>query len=181
MPINKAKNVIFVLLAGAPSHTDLFDFKYLKGTTPDATKPDTIKGTLWPMGILPKLGAAYDDLAIIRSMQSHALVHSLAQTWTQIGRNPAGVLGDVSPGTADAARPGFTVTERSRILSLGPWPPPAAAQARVDAAATPARVDLGERLFHSARLAGGGGQRWTRRRASVAWRCWTPASRAGAC
>jgi hypothetical protein len=96
-PINKAKNVIFVLLAGAPSHTDLFDFKYLKGTTPDATKPDTIKGVAWPTGILPKLGAAFGDLVVIRSMQSHALVHSLAQTWTQIGRNPAAVLGDVSP------------------------------------------------------------------------------------
>jgi uncharacterized protein (DUF1501 family) len=30
-------------------------------------------------------------------MQPWALVHSLAQTWTQIGRNPAGVLGNVSP------------------------------------------------------------------------------------
>ena len=96
-PINKAKNVIFVLLAGAPSHTDLFDFKYLKGTTPDATKPDSIKGTMWPMGILPKLGNAFGDLAVIRSLRSHALVHSLAQTWVQIGRSPAAVLGDVAP------------------------------------------------------------------------------------
>jgi hypothetical protein len=30
-------------------------------------------------------------------MQAWALVHTLAQTWTQIGRNPAGVLGNVSP------------------------------------------------------------------------------------
>jgi len=30
-------------------------------------------------------------------MRSHALVHSLAQTWTQIGRNPAAVLGNVAP------------------------------------------------------------------------------------
>ena len=37
------------------------------------------------------------DFAIVRSMQAWALVHSLAQTWTQIGRNPAGVLGNVSP------------------------------------------------------------------------------------
>ena len=96
-PVNKAKNVIFVLLAGAPSHTDLFDFKMIKGTTPDAAKPDTIKGVLWPTGILPKLGNAFGDLAIIRSMRSHALVHSLAQTWTQIGRNPAAALGDVAP------------------------------------------------------------------------------------
>ena len=37
------------------------------------------------------------DFAIVRSMQAWALVHSLSQTWTQIGRNPAGVLGNVSP------------------------------------------------------------------------------------
>ena len=96
-PINKAKNVIFVLLAGAPSHTDLFDFKVISGTTPAAAKADTIGGVLWPTGIMPKLGAAFGDLAIIRSMRAHALVHSLSQTWTQIGRNPAAALGSISP------------------------------------------------------------------------------------
>ncbi|MCL5460382.1 hypothetical protein M3M33_17220, partial [Loigolactobacillus coryniformis] len=30
-------------------------------------------------------------------MRSWALVHSLAQTWTQIGRSPAAALGDVAP------------------------------------------------------------------------------------
>src|SRR5258708_6358291 len=96
-PINKAKNVIFVLLAGAPSHTDLFDLKVVTGTTPAAVKADTINGIMWPFGIMPKLGAGFGDLAVIRSLRSHALVHSLAQTWTQIGRNPAAVLGNVSP------------------------------------------------------------------------------------
>ncbi len=33
-PINKAKNVIFILLAGAASHTDTFDLKEVAGTTP---------------------------------------------------------------------------------------------------------------------------------------------------
>ncbi len=32
--INKAKNVIYILLAGAPSHTDTFDLKVVNGTTP---------------------------------------------------------------------------------------------------------------------------------------------------
>ena len=97
VPIDKAKNVIFILLAGAPSHTDLFDFKVIKNTTPAAAKADTIKGIMWPTGILPKLGASFEDLAIIRSLRSHALVHSLSQTWIQIGRNPAAVLGNISP------------------------------------------------------------------------------------
>ena len=30
-------------------------------------------------------------------MQAWALVHSLAQRWTQIGRNPSAALGDIAP------------------------------------------------------------------------------------
>jgi hypothetical protein len=94
---NKAANVIFILLAGAPSHTDTFDLKVLDGTTPTTFNPDTINGILFPTGLMPKLAAAMGDFTIVRSMQAWALVHSLAQTWTQIGRNPAGVLGNISP------------------------------------------------------------------------------------
>lgn len=96
-PKGTAKNVIFILLAGAPSHTDTFDFKMIDGTTPAAAKPETIKGLLWPTGILPKLGSQLDDFAIVRSVRARALVHSLGQTWVQIGRSPAAVLGDVAP------------------------------------------------------------------------------------
>ena len=49
------------------------------------------------MGILPKLSGNLGDMAIVRSMSAWALVHSLAQTWTQIGRNPAAALGDIAP------------------------------------------------------------------------------------
>ena len=94
---NTAKNVIFILLAGAPSHTDTFDLKMISGTTPTTFNPATINGMLFPVGLMPKLAAQMGDLAIVRSMRAPALVHSLSQTWTQIGRNPAGVLGNVSP------------------------------------------------------------------------------------
>jgi len=96
---NTATNVVFILLAGAPSHTDTFDFKMVNGVTPTSFAPQTINGVLWPAGLLPKLGQAFSNskLSIIRSMQSHALVHSLAQTWTQIGRNPAAALGNIAP------------------------------------------------------------------------------------
>jgi hypothetical protein len=94
---NTAKNVIFILLAGAPSHTDTFDLKVVQGTTPTSFNPTTVNGILWPAGLLPKLGQMTDKFALIRSMQSHALVHSLAQTWTQIGRNPAAALGNIAP------------------------------------------------------------------------------------
>ncbi len=96
--INKAKNVIFILLAGAPSHTDTFDFKMIDGVTPAAAAPDSFNGVIMPTGIFPNLTKNnMGDIAIVRSVRSWALVHQLAQTWTQIGRNPAAALGNIAP------------------------------------------------------------------------------------
>ena len=95
--INKAEQVIFILLTGAPSHTDTFDLKVINGTTPADFNPATINGVQWPTGLLPNMTKQLPHMAIVRSVQSWALVHSLAQTWTQIGRNPAAALGDVAP------------------------------------------------------------------------------------
>jgi hypothetical protein len=94
---NTAKNVIFILLAGAISHTDTFDLKVVNGVTPSNFNPTTVGGINWPMGLLPKIGGLLPNLAIVRSMQAHALVHTLAQHWTQIGRNPAAALGNIAP------------------------------------------------------------------------------------
>ena len=94
---NKAKACIFILMTGAPSHTDTFDLKVVNGVTPSKFNPTMINGVNWPMGLLPNLGAQLSKVAIVRSMRSWALVHNLAQTWTQIGRSPAAALGDVAP------------------------------------------------------------------------------------
>jgi len=96
---NTATNVIFILLAGAPSHIDTFDFKMVNGVTPSTFAPATLNnGTMaFPAGLMPNLAQHSGDFALVRSMQAHALVHSLAQTWTQIGRNPAAALGNIAP------------------------------------------------------------------------------------
>lgn len=96
-PQNKAKNCIFILLAGAPSHTDTFDLKVVNGTTPSAMNPTMINGINWPVGLMPGLAKQLGNMAIVRSVQPWALVHSLAQRWTQIGRNPSAALGDIAP------------------------------------------------------------------------------------
>src|ERR1700682_1654775 len=75
---NTAKNCIFILLAGAPSHTDTFDLKVVNGVTPSTFNPATTNGVLFPTGLMPKLAASMGDFAIVRSMQAWALVHSLA-------------------------------------------------------------------------------------------------------
>src|ERR1051326_5082842 len=61
--LNKAKNCFFILLPGAPSHTDTFDFKFVNGTTPSAFSPDTSKGVTFPAGLMPKLAGMMDQVA----------------------------------------------------------------------------------------------------------------------
>jgi hypothetical protein len=94
---NTAKNVIFVLCAGAPSHSDTFDLKMVPGVTPTSFAPDTVNGIYWPTGLMPTLANQLRDIAVVRSLRAWALVHSLAQTWTQIGRNPFAALGNIAP------------------------------------------------------------------------------------
>jgi hypothetical protein len=94
---NTATNVLFILLSGAPSHVDTFDLKMLNGVSPDTFKPETINGVAWNTGVFPKLAAKAGDIAIARSVRAWAAQHTLSQTWVQIGRSPAAVLGDVAP------------------------------------------------------------------------------------
>src|SRR5262245_37856553 len=85
---NTAKNVIFILMAGAPNHTYTFDFKPVPNVTPANFNPDTINGLLWPTGLLPKLATQLPNMAIVRSVRAWATGHSISQHWVQIGRNP---------------------------------------------------------------------------------------------
>jgi len=95
--LSTAQNVIFILLAGAPSHIDTFDFKETPDSPLGLLKPETVNGLRFPVGIFPKLAGNLSDLAIVRSVRSWALQHNLGQSWTQIGRSPAGALGDIAP------------------------------------------------------------------------------------
>ena len=95
-----ARNCIFVFLAGAPSHVDLFDYKEDADVMRPAgadLQPETYGGVRMSRRLLPNMSEALGDVAILRSVYAKALVHQLAQTWAQIGRNPTGALGDVSP------------------------------------------------------------------------------------
>jgi hypothetical protein len=94
---NTAENVIFILLAGAPSHTDTFDLKMVNGVTPMSFNPATVNGIYFPTGLMPKLANLTGDFAIARSVQAHAVVHTASQTWVQIGRNPLAALGNIAP------------------------------------------------------------------------------------
>ncbi len=94
--IGTAKNVIFVLLAGGPSHADTFDLK--EGTwTPSFLAPTSYGDIRWPQGIMPTLAQSMNNIALVRSVRSWAAVHELAQAWIQIGRNPISGLARIAP------------------------------------------------------------------------------------
>lgn len=83
-----AKNVIFILMSGGPSHVDTFDLK--EGPwTPAGFSPATYGEIRWPQGLMPNLATQLNNVALLRSVRSWALVHVLARTWVMIGRNPA--------------------------------------------------------------------------------------------
>src|SRR5439155_395680 len=83
---NTAKNVIFIMMAGAPSHTDTFDLK--EGPwTPASFNPTSYNGLRFPQGLMPTLATQLDSIALLRSVYAWAGVHGLMQAWVQIGRN----------------------------------------------------------------------------------------------
>lgn len=83
-----AKNLIFVLLEGGPSHVDGFDLK-VGSYTPDALGPATIGGSLfWPQGIMPKLAERANQFSIVRSINAVEAVHERAVYHLITSRRP---------------------------------------------------------------------------------------------
>jgi hypothetical protein len=107
----KAKRVVFLFMAGAPSHLELFDFKpelkKFDGTLPPA---DLLKGYraafinpnskllgpkfqfaqygsngAWISELLPHTAAIVDDLAIVKSMSTDAFNHAPGQLLMNTG------------------------------------------------------------------------------------------------
>jgi hypothetical protein len=95
-PAGKARNCIFILLSGAPSHIDTFDFKETRWT-PDWMTPANYGDVRFPQGLMPKLAEQLDSVAFLRSVRAWNTAHPLAQTWVQIGRNPISGLAKIAP------------------------------------------------------------------------------------
>jgi hypothetical protein len=93
---NSAKNCILIFLAGAPSHVDTWDLK--EGAwTPANFAPTSYSTFRFPQGLMPNTASQLDKLCIVRNGLAWAAVHSLAQTWAQIARNPSGATGAIAP------------------------------------------------------------------------------------
>jgi hypothetical protein len=95
-PISTAKNCIFVLMSGGPSHVDTFDLK--EGAwTPAYMAPTSYGDIRFPQGLMPTIAEHVDSVAFLRSVRSWALVHELGRTWVQIGRNPISGIARLAP------------------------------------------------------------------------------------
>src|SRR6266849_9303782 len=65
-----AKNCIFLMLQGAPSHTDTFDLKPASGFPAAQFNPTRYHDVLFPQGLMPKIAEQLDDIALLRSVRA---------------------------------------------------------------------------------------------------------------
>ena len=153
----KAKSVIFLFMAGGPSHLETFDPKPLLNKLTGQARPKEfgdvkrqfIKGDpkllgtkrifvqhgqsgLWISDLFPNIAECADDLAVIRSCQADAFVHSAAQYQLFTGRIIPGFpsmgswllygLGSESkslPGYVVMPDPGGTIEAGQPVYSNG--------------------------------------------------------------
>jgi hypothetical protein len=116
-PIAKARNCIFVLMNGGPSHVDTFDLK-LGAWTPSGFEPEAYGGLLFPRGIMPGLAAHLDSIAFLRSVRAWAAVHQLAQIWLQIGRNPTSATAKIAPHIGSVVSLELAPSTPNRVLPV---------------------------------------------------------------
>lgn len=130
--LNRAKNVIFVLMSGAPSHVDTFDLK--EGPwLPARFAPTTYGDLRWPQGLMPSLAEQLGSIALVRSARAWAGVHNLMQTWVQMGRNPTSATSKISPHigsvvsletvTRENSLPAFIALNGNPAVGQGYLPP----------------------------------------------------------
>jgi len=113
----KAKNVIFLFMAGGPSQLDMFDYKpKLNQYDGQSCPEDLIKGERFAFirgipkllgsphhfarhgesgaelsNLLPNLASVVDDIAIVRSVQTTQFNHAAAQLYMNTGRQIVGL------------------------------------------------------------------------------------------
>jgi uncharacterized protein (DUF1501 family) len=147
---SKAKRIIYLFQAGAPSQLDLFDYKptllkYDGKQVPAEVVKDQIYAFIKPDAalfaskfkfakhgqsgaeiseMLPHLATVVDDIAIIKSMNTHAFNHAPAQILmntgsTQFGRPSFGAWATYGLGSESQNLPGFVVLSSAGGTSGG--------------------------------------------------------------
>jgi hypothetical protein len=114
-PINKARNVIFIMMNGGPSHVDTFDLK--EGAwLPSSYEPTSYGDIRWPRGLFPRMAEHMDVISVLRSVKPWAAVHDLAQRWMQIARNPVAGSAMIAPHIGSVVSLEFASRSSDRTL-----------------------------------------------------------------
>jgi hypothetical protein len=111
----KAKNIIFLFMAGAPSQLDLFDFKpKLTEFDGQPVPAEVIKGGAELSNLLPHLAGIADDISFVKSMHTTQFNHAPGQVFMNtghqiIGRPSMGSWLTYGIGSENSDLPGFVV------------------------------------------------------------------------
>jgi hypothetical protein len=94
-----AKTCIFIMMQGAPSHTDTFDLKEGPWLPAAQFNPTSYGDVRFPQALMPLIAqhVGSGSIALVRSVRAWAGVHGLMQSWVQLGRNPVSALAKISP------------------------------------------------------------------------------------
>jgi hypothetical protein len=146
----KAKRVIYMFMAGAPSHLELFDHKpelarrdgqlppaeLLKDYRAAFIKPNSaLLGPKYSFAkhgqagtefseLIPHIASIADDLCVVRSMQTDAVIHAPAQILMntgsqQFGRPSFGSWTLYGLGSESENLPGYVVLTSANLSTLG--------------------------------------------------------------
>jgi hypothetical protein len=125
---NTARNLIFILLEGGPSHVDTFDLKTGSWTPNLLGVQDFGGGVLWPSGIMPKLAQRTDKFSVVRSISAVEAVHERAVYHLITAHRPNQALVEeiphfasvISYKLANQRRPGDSLPTVMKVGDFGP-------------------------------------------------------------
>ncbi len=96
-PRHTARNLIFVLLEGGPSHVDTFDLKPAAWNANVLGVENLGDGFMWPVGTMPRLSRMTDKFSIVRSITADEAVHERAIYHLLTARRPGATLASEIP------------------------------------------------------------------------------------
>ena len=116
--LGTARNCIFILLEGGPSHVDTFDIKTTRDTPDLLGIQTTADGLLWPAGVMPKLGEMTREFSLVRGISAVEAVHERAVYHLLTAhRQNAALTGEIPHFASMAA---FKLAEQRRETDLLP-------------------------------------------------------------
>jgi hypothetical protein len=115
-PRASAKGVIFIEMAGGPSHVDTFDLK-VGPWTPSWMAPVRSGDVQFPSGLMPRLAEMLDRIVLVRGIEVASVVHPRNAVTGPLPRATAASFGEACAGALARVRGGA----RSVTIRLGSW------------------------------------------------------------